>query len=53
MHGGVGGLSERERVREKGVGEERGKLCGLGWRGEGGRMNMGSGKNIFQLRESF
>ena len=43
---------EGERVREKGVGEERGKLGGLGW-GGGGRMNMGSGKNIFQPRESF
>ena len=44
---------EGERVREKGVGEGRGKLGGLGWAGERGRMNMGSGKNIFQLRESF
>ena len=55
MHGGgggVGGLLEGERVREKGVGEEWGKLGGLRW-GEGGRMDMGSGKNISQLRESF
>ena len=29
--GGVGGLLEGERVREKGVGEEWGKLSGLGW----------------------
>ena len=46
MHGGEGGSMEGERVREKGVGEERGKLGGRGWRGEGGRMNMGSGNNI-------
>ena len=49
---GVGGLLEGERVREKGVGEEWGKLGGLEW-GEGGRMDMRSGKNIFQLSESF
>ena len=30
---GVGGLLEGERVREKGVGEEWGKLGGLGWGG--------------------
>ena len=54
MHGGggVGGFLEGERVREKGVEEEWGKLGGLGW-GEGERMDMRSGKNIFQLRESF
>ena len=52
MHAGVGGLLEGERVREKGVGEEWGKLEGLRW-GEGGRRDMGSGKNISQLRESF
>ena len=51
MHGGVELLLEGERVREKGVGEEWGKLGGLGWE-EGGRMDMRSGKNIFQLRES-
>ena len=39
-------MSERERVREKGVGEKWGKLGGLGW-GEGGRMDMGSGKYIY------
>ena len=44
-------MLEGERVREKGVGEEWGKLGGLGW-GEGGKMDMRSGKNIFQLRES-
>ena len=48
----MGWLLEGERVREKGVGEEWGKLGGLGW-GEGGRLDMGSGKIIFQLRESF
>ena len=37
---------EGEKVREKGVGEEWGKLGGLGW-GEGGRMDMRSGKNIY------
>ena len=52
MHGWLGRFLEGERVREKGVGEEWGKLGGLGC-GEGGRMNMGAGKNIFQLRESF
>ena len=45
-------MLEGERVREKGVGEEWGKLGGLRWR-EGGRMDKGSGKNISQLRESF
>ena len=43
---------EGERVREKGVREEWEKLGGLEW-GEGGRMDMGSRKNISQLRESF
>ena len=33
MHGGVGGLLEGERIREKGVGEEWGKL--VDW--DGGR----------------
>ena len=33
MHGEVGELLEGERVREKGVGEEWGKLNGLGWGG--------------------
>ena len=37
--GGVGWMLEGERVREKGVREEWGKLGGLGW-GEGGRMDM-------------
>ena len=50
--GGVGGFLEGERVREKGAGEEWGMLGGLGG-GEGGRIDMGSGKNISQLRESF
>ena len=40
----LGGLLEGERVREKGVGEEWGKLGVLGW--GGGRMDMGSGKNM-------
>ena len=35
---------EGERVREKGVGEEWGKLGGLGL-GEGGRMDMGAGND--------
>ena len=48
---GLGGLSEGERVREKGAGEEWGMLGGLGV-GEEGRIDMGSGKNISQLRES-
>ena len=52
VHGGGEGLLEGMRVREKGVGEEWGKLRGLGW-GEGGRMDMESGKYISQLRESF
>ena len=51
MHGGVGGLLEGERVREKGAGEEWGMLEGLG-AGEGGRIDMGSGKNVAKLRES-
>ena len=51
VHGGVGGLLEGERVREKGAGEEWGMLRGLGV-GEGGRIDMGSGKNISQLKES-
>ena len=50
MHGGVGGLLEGERVREKGVGEEWGKLGGLGG-GEGGRVDMGARKYVSQLRE--
>ena len=33
---GLGGLLEGERVREKGVGEEWGKLGGLGWGREEG-----------------
>ena len=43
MHGrGVRGLLEGERVREKGVGEEWGKLGGLGWgEGEGWIWNQG------------
>ena len=45
-------MLEGERVREKGAGEEWGMLGGLGGR-EGGRIDMGSGKNISQLRESF
>ena len=46
----MGGLLEGERVREKGRnGESSVDRDG----GEGGRMTMGSGKNIFQLRESF
>ena len=45
MHVGVGGLLEGERVRKKGAGEEWGMLGGLGG-GEGGRIDMGSGKNI-------
>ena len=48
--GGVGGLLEGERGREKGVGEEWGKLGGLGW---GGGRKDEYGKNIFQIRESF
>ena len=36
MHGGVGGLLEGERVREKGVGEDWGKIGGLGWGREEG-----------------
>ena len=44
--GWVGGLLEGERVREKGVGEEWGKLGGLGW-GEGGRMNWDQGRIYF------
>ena len=52
MHGGVGGLLEGERVREKGVGEEWGKIRGLGW-GGGEWIDMGSGKYIPQLRKSF
>ena len=51
MHGEVGWM-EGERVRKKGVGEDWGKLGGLGW-GEGGRMDMGAGKYISQLREPF
>ena len=43
---------EGERVREKGVGEEWGKIGGQGW-GEGEWIDMGSGKYIPQLRESF
>ena len=49
--GGVGGLLEGETVREKGTGEEWGMLGGLGV-GEGGRIDMGSGKNISQLWKS-
>ena len=49
--GGVGGLLEGERVREKGAGEQWGMLGGLGG-GEGVRIDLGSGKNISQLRES-
>ena len=33
MHGGGGRVVGRERVREKGVGEEWGKLGGPGWGG--------------------
>ena len=43
MHGGVGGLLEGERVREKGVGEEWGKLGGPG---------LGGGKkDEYRIRE--
>ena len=42
----------KEKVREKGVGKDWGKLGGLEL-GEGGRMDMGAGKYISQLREPF
>ena len=45
MGGGVGGLLEGERVREKGVGEEWGKLGGLG-RG-------GARKDGYGIREEY
>ena len=41
MHGGVGGLLEGGRVREKGVGEEWGKLGELGWGWEGWIWDQG------------
>ena len=43
---------EGERVREKGVREDWGKLGGLEWVEEG-RMIMGAGKYISQIREPF
>ena len=42
---------EREKVREKGVGEDWGNGDCDGE--EGGRMDMGAGKYVSQLRESF
>ena len=43
--GGVRWLLEGERVRDKGVGEEWGKLGGLGW--ERGR------KDGYEIREEY
>ena len=51
VHGGWGVV-----VREDGQGEGRGGGLGMAWgngRGEGGRMVVGAGRFISQLREPF